>query len=103
MPYTEQGLPFSGRAPISRHAGQKAAESLAPTRGEKTRRMLAFFRKVHAATDHQLSDELRLPLQSICSLRNGLVDRGLVEAFSTCRGRYGKNVTIWRLRQQETR
>ena len=95
MPYTEQSLPFSGKTPRSRQCSYDAAVSASDTRAAKSARYLAWLRQVGQATDHGAAEHFAWPLSSICSIRNGLVDRGLVTAQGVCLGRYGKKVTIW--------
>jgi hypothetical protein len=73
--------------------------SAAATRRLKSARYLTWLRSVGRATDHGAAEHFNWPLSSICSIRNGLVDRGLVEAVGTCKGRYGKKVTIWRAQE----
>lgn len=101
MPYTDgqPSLPWSGKTATSRHCSERAAVSAAATRQWKSDRYLAWLRSVREATDHGAAEHFNWPLSSICSIRNGLVDRGLVEAVGTCAGRYGKKVTIWRARE----
>jgi flavin-binding protein dodecin len=95
MPYTEQSLPFAGKTPRSRHCSYEAAVSAADTRAAKSARYLAWLQEVTQATDHGAAEHFQWPLSSICSIRNGLLDRGLVTAVGDCIGRYGKRVTIW--------
>ncbi len=96
MPYTEQGLPFSGKVARSRQNSYLAAESAAAGRLLKSAMYLEWLRRVGKATDHGACEHFHTwPMSSICSIRNGLVDRGLVTAIGDCVGRYGKRVTIW--------
>lgn len=97
MPHTDThpSLPFSGKTPRSRQNSHRAAVSAAATRLAKAARYLAWIRDVKRCTDHGAADHFRWPLSSICSIRNGLVDRGKVTAIGDCIGRYGKRVTIW--------
>ncbi len=69
------------------------------TRTLKSEKYLGWLLVVKEATDHGAAEHFGWPLSSICSIRNGLVDRGLVEAVGVCVGRYGKKVTIWRARR----
>ena len=89
-------LPWSGKTAVSRHCSQQAAVSAAATRVYKSQRYLDWLRRVGRATDHQASDALGWPLSSICSIRNGLFDRGQISASGTIEGKYGKTVTLWR-------
>jgi hypothetical protein len=97
MPYTDSQppLPWSGKTPRSRQNSHRAAVSAADTRLRKSARYLAWLRTVKKATDHGAAEHFCWPLSSVCSIRNGLVDRGLVTAVGDCEGRYGKRVTIW--------
>jgi hypothetical protein len=56
---------------------------------------MAWLESVGQASDPAAVNHFGWPLQSVCSIRNGLVDRGRVTAVGTCRGRYGKLVTLW--------
>lgn len=96
MPYTDQSLPFAGTTAISRHNSYKAAVAAQQARGAKTRRYLDWLRHAGHATDQGAAECLGWPLQSICSIRNALVDANLVRAEGTQRGRYGRSVTVWR-------
>jgi hypothetical protein len=50
------------------------------------------------------ADDLGWPLSTVCSVRNGLVDRGLVEVAGTILGKYSKTVALWRcVREQDER
>lgn len=95
MPYTEQSLPFAGKTPRSRQNSYHAAVSAAETRVWKSATYLAWLREVGHATDAGASEALGWPLSTICSTRNGLLDKGLVTAIGDAMGRYNKRVTIW--------
>lgn len=95
MPMTQSGLPFQGRTVTSRHCSHQAAVSAASTRAWKSGRYLSWLKDVKKATDHFAAEHFGWPLSTVCSTRNGLVDRGLVRAIGSCEGRYGKRVTIW--------
>lgn len=97
MPYTDTQppLPWSGKTPTSRHCSQQAAVSASQARVWKSGLYLTWLREVQHATDHGAQEHFGWPLSSVCSIRNGLVDRGLVTAIGSCVGRYGKAVTIW--------
>ncbi len=92
MPY-EQGLPF---APGSHESHQAAVHQLA-SRETKTRAYLRFLYRHGPATDHEARAALRLPLSSICSIRNGVKAAGLVEKGDTTRpSPYGGNACrVW--------
>lgn len=96
MPYA-QGLPFSGKTLTSRHCSERSAVSAGETRVWKAERYRQYLQRVGRASDHQAADDLAWPLSSICSIRNGLVDRGMVEPAGTIEGKYHKRVTLWRL------
>jgi hypothetical protein len=95
---TQSGLPFSGRSSVSRHCSYLAAKAAAVGRPRKTAQYREFLSGVDSATDHEASDALGWPLSSICSIRNGLLARGLVEPDGISEGPYRKKVTRWRLR-----
>lgn len=99
MPFTDTGaqpeLPWQGKTPRSRQNSYKAAVGAQSTRVWKAAKYLAWLTEVGMATDHGAAEHFNWPLSSICSIRNGLVDRGLVTAIGDCVGRYGKTVTIW--------
>lgn len=91
----QRGLPFSGRSPIARHNSYLGAVSAEATRGEKKQRVLAYLKTVRAATDQGIAEGTRLPLSSVCSLRNHLVGEELVRVVGRVIGRYGHPVTLW--------
>lgn len=97
MPFTDTqpALPWSGKTSTSRHCSERAAVSAATTRILKSAKYLKWLKLVGKATDHGAQEYFGWPLSSICSIRNGLVDRGYVTAVGSCEGRYGKQVTIW--------
>lgn len=101
MPFTDTQppLPWSGKTPQSRHCSHEAAVTASQTRAWKSGRYLTWLQEVGRATDHGAAEHFNWPLSSICSIRNGLVDRGIVSAVGTCEGRYGKKVTIWSARE----
>lgn len=92
---TTPSLPFQGNTLTSRHCSAQAAISAADTRVWKSAQYLTWLLEVGGATDHGAALHFDWPLSSICSIRNGLVDRGLVEVGGTSMGRYGKTVTVW--------
>jgi hypothetical protein len=95
-------LPFSGNNRISRHTSYLAAKAAAPSRASKSAIYLGWLRTVTSATDWGAADHLGWPLSSITSIRNGLVDRGLVEVAGITEGRYGKKVALWKVSAAST-
>jgi len=95
VPFTDQRLPFSGRTLLSRHNSYKAAVAAQAGRGAKTRAYLDFIRRAGHVTDWGAAECLGWPLSSITSIRNALLDAGLVEAVGSQVGRYGRVVTVW--------
>ena len=61
-------------------------------------RLIVYLQAHGPATDHACSLGLGLPLASINSIRNGLVQRGLVVAVDTVPGPCGASRTRWRVR-----
>lgn len=94
---TQPSLPWSGKTPTSRHCSHQAAVSAAQTRVYKSHVYVEWLLRMGRLSDHQAADDLGWPLSSICSIRNGLVDRGKVEVAGTIEGKYGKRVTLWRV------
>jgi hypothetical protein len=97
MPYTrtQPELPWQGKTPRSRRNSYDAAVGAQSTRVWKSAQYLAWLRQVGRATDHGAADHFGWPLSSICSIRNGLVDRGLVTDIGEAMGKHKKRVTIW--------
>jgi len=97
MPYTDTqpSLPWQGKATTSRHTSHEAAVSASATRVQKRAKYLSWLRQVGMATDWGAAEHFNWPLSSICSIRNGLVDLGMVAAAGTCDGKHGKKVTLW--------
>lgn len=90
MPYTEQNLPFARGS----HTSYQAAIAVEKTRGKQTARYLALL-ATGSYSDHQAAEHLGLPLQSICSIRNGCRDQ-LVKAGQVV-SPYGRTVDCWRV------
>ncbi len=97
MPYTSDSyqLPFSGSSPQTRHTSYRAAVAQRSTRGTKKIAMLAYIRQHGLVTDQGLAEGLRLPIQSVCSLRNALASEGLIRVAGETTGIYGRPVTLW--------
>jgi hypothetical protein len=94
MPYTEMGLPFQSGA--GAHTSRKAAVAAQASRQTKTSRYLRHLAKVGPQTDWEASVALGLPLSSVCSIRNGAINCGLVERGSTERpSPFGKACAVW--------
>lgn len=94
VPYTQEGLPFARRS----HTSYKAAVSVIATRETKTRAYLRLLYRRGALTDHEAHAALDLPLQSICSIRNGVMTSGLVRKGIEERvSPYGKDCATWML------
>lgn len=94
MPYTEMSLPFAKGS----HTSRKAAVAASASRQTKTARYLRHLAKAGPQTDWEASIALGLPLSSICSIRNGAIQCGLVERGSTERpSPYGKACSVWYL------
>jgi hypothetical protein len=98
MQVQQPDLPWSGKTQTSRHCSRQAAVSAASTRVYKSQRYFDYLKLIGRASDHQAAADLGWPLSSICSIRNGLFDRGLIAVSGTIEGKYGKRVTLWRTR-----
>lgn len=102
MPYAKLNgtleLPFSGRSPRARHNSYKAALSQASTRGSKKLRVFAFIRQHGLVTDQGIEEGCQIPINSVCSIRNALMSEGLIEEAGDTIGRYGRTVTVWKIR-----
>ena len=106
MPWTDSqpSLPWSGNNPTTRHTSHQAAVSASDTRVYKSVVYLQWLRRVGRGSDWMAADDLGWPLSTVCSVRNGLVDRGLVEVAGTILGKYSKTVALWRcVREQDER
>lgn len=94
MPFTQDGLPFAKGS----HTSFKAADSQDLRRRSQKIRTLVRILASGPATDHELASSLRVPVQSICSLRNSVVEAGLVEKRCEIKtGPYGKDCSTWGL------
>lgn len=93
MPYTLTGsLPFAKDSETSYRAALKQVG----TRGAKTQAYLRLLAREGPLTDHQSAAFLKLPLSSICSIRNNAVGCLLVEKGSTKRpGPHGCDCSVW--------
>lgn len=90
-------LPFSGKTQTSRHCSQQAAVSAARTRAGKSWLYLAWLAHVEQATDAGAAEHFGWPLSSICSIRNGLFDRGCIAVAGVTKSRFNKSVTLWKV------
>lgn len=99
MPYTDTQppLPWSGSNPTSRHCSQQAAVSASETRVWKTERYRQYLQGIGRATDRRAAEDLGWEIGTICSIRNGLVEKGMVEVAGTIMGAKSKRVTLWRI------
>ena len=98
MPHTEQGLPFSGVTPQSRHASHAGAQDAAPRALSQTIRLLALL-KAHplGLTDAESAVLLNIERTSINARRAPLVKAGLVYAAGFRPGPTGKiKNTVWK-------
>jgi hypothetical protein len=93
MPYA-QGLPFARDS----HTSYKSAveQSCNPQRGAKLLILLIAYRNAgdHGLTDHEAATRCNLPVQSITSLRNALMEDGVVGKAGERVGPYGKANTV---------
>lgn len=94
---TQPDLPWSGKTATSRHCSQQAAVSAASTRARKSRIYLAWLASVEKATDAGAAEHFNWPLSSICSIRNGLFDRGCIAVYGVTKSRFNKSVTLWKV------
>jgi hypothetical protein len=88
-------LPFSGKTQTSRHCSQQAAVSASRTRAVKAMRYLAWLDQVEKATDAGAAEHFGWPISSVCSIRNGLFDRGCIAVYGVTKSRFNKSVTLW--------
>jgi DNA-binding MarR family transcriptional regulator len=92
--HTQLGIPFARGS----HASYKAAVSVSLTRKTKTVRYLRHLSIHGPQTDHEAAAALALPLSSVCSIRNNVVDAGLVERGTVERDSpYGRACSTWYL------
>lgn len=90
-------LPFSGKTVTSRHCSQQAAASASIGRAAKAMKYLAWLASVEKATDAGAAEHFNWPLSSICSIRNGLFDRGCIAVYGVTKSRFNKSVTLWKV------
>jgi len=94
VPFNQLGIPFARDS----HTSWKAAESVATSRKTKGSRYLRLLAERGPQTDHEAASALVLPLQSINSIRNGLMMASLVERGTEERASpYGKACSTWQL------
>jgi len=93
----EQPLPFSGKTQTSRHCSHQAASTAAVGRAAKTMKYLVWLAQVEKATDAGAAEHFNWPLSSICSIRNGLFDRGFIAVYGVTKSRFNKSVTLWKV------
>lgn len=93
----QTGLPFSGKTQTSRHCSQQAAASASIGRAAKAMKYLSWLALVEKATDAGAAEHFNWPLSSICSIRNGLFDRGCIAVYGVTKSRFNKSVTLWKV------
>ena len=99
MPFTQNGLPFARGS----HTSHKAAVSAGRNRGAKLAALMVLYRTAGAVglTDPearrflQTACGVEVPISSICSLRNQLIEDGIVGKAGERVGDFGKAVTVW--------
>lgn len=94
----QTGLPFSGSTPLSRHASHSGSMAAGKTRGPQTQRYLDWLTNRGEGTDAQAEAELKMPRYSVCSIRNALLKREMVEAVRVDVTNWGTRHTVWRVR-----
>lgn len=94
----------AGRSPQARHASQQAAAQVKAGRATKTAAYLELLGDQGPMTDHAASLCLRVPLSSVCSIRNAINDRyrqrldgPRVESVGQAMSPFGKRATVWRV------
>lgn len=102
MPYTEHGLPFSGRSPLARSCSHRAAVRVASKRGPKTDLYLRILASRGPQIDHGAYDlmtrVLPLAFSSIQSIRNAAMTCGLVrDSGQTAPGPFDHPCVLWEL------
>jgi hypothetical protein len=93
MPYTEQSLPFARGS----HTSHKAAVNAGPTRRTVTAKYLDALKAAgtRGLIDAEAAGLLNRPVSSVCSIRNGCCDSGLVRKGGERMGPWGQLQTIW--------
>lgn len=93
----QPALPFSGKTQTSRHCSQQAAAAASLKRAAKAMKYLGWLASVEKATDAGAAEHFGWPLSSICSIRNGLFDRGCIAVYGVTKSRFNKSVTLWKV------
>lgn len=75
MMHEQTSLPFRGKTYRARHASYSGAVTASATRGSVTLAYIALLKALGPLSDHAASKALGRPLSSVCSIRNGLLDR----------------------------
>lgn len=96
---SQPALPFHGRTPHSRHASYAGAVAASGGASSKRARYLEWLRVRGRATDEDAEIELGMRRSSVCSTRNGCVERGLVVSVGVTSGRQGRTLAVWALTQ----
>jgi hypothetical protein len=91
-------LPFRGRSAVSRANSLQAGQDAALTRAPKTLAALRFYHEAgpHGLTDYDLEGLSGFMRSTICSIRNALIDAGLVvEHGSRPSGPWHRSCTVY--------
>lgn len=104
MPFTDQGLPFSGRDRDARHASWTGSQAAAATRAGKTQRYLELLQTHGPLSDHAVAALTGWGLSSVNSIRSGVEELVVAEGFDTAQfGTRTTRRTRWRLKTKEER
>lgn len=99
MPYLEQGLPFSGKSPQSRHASRSGAEHAKDRALPQTVRYLQILKDhPNGLTDREAADLLMIERSTVNARRSELVKADLVYADGFRKGDSGVVNTVWKAR-----
>jgi hypothetical protein len=91
--YTQLGIPFARGS----HTSHKAAVRVGPKRGAVTQKYLDLLREAgtRGLIDAEAAGLLNRPVSSVCSIRNGCSNAGLIRRAGERMGPWGVAQTIW--------
>lgn len=97
---TQTSLPFArGGSAHARHASFTGAEAARPSRGVKTQLYLQWLRARGPSTDQDAAEGTGITLNAINSIRNTLIDAGLVVDAGLVKTSFGTQRTRWRVKE----
>lgn len=101
MPYTQDGLPFSGETKVAAHSSHTGAVHATKARGEKVEALRQLLRNHGPLTFNEIAAITGWPISSVCSLKSAIKHEVQEDGFDEQRWGDGTTTrrTRWRLKR----